>query len=197
MANDPDTHSAEARPPRAPVEPDWTPLRSSRPARIPTPPGEDPVLEFFQYRRRFAVVVGLSAGGLILLIPLVQGAGREWLASSWVPWGWVVGTFVLFYWLARRGVLAASRDWLAYKTFRTTPWVRLDELVEVSLALHFAGVPHVKLVDSAGRTVGVRLADVQANRDLWDLVYAGILRSMQSHDVKIDDFAHHRLQLPR
>lgn len=56
-------------------------------------------------------------------------------------------------------------------------WVDVYQLTEVRIKA--AGVNQMlRLKDSAGRQVSVKISDVQRNQALWDLAYNGILHSV-------------------
>lgn len=99
----------------------------------------------------------------------------------------------LFAWLlfnhSRREFTAAGAGWVAHNT----GWVRTYELVQVKIEVD--AQPHLLLVDSDLRATRPPLREIQQNRDLWDLVYNGILHSFQERYVHTDPNARRILQL--
>ncbi|WP_139274013.1 hypothetical protein [Saccharopolyspora flava] len=84
--------------------------------------------------------------------------------------------------LLPRGVInsvrvSAGADWLAVPS----GWVDTYELDAV--AVQGTLVPDVVLTDTAGRTIQISVADLQAHQPLWDLVHNGLLHS----DTQGDD----------
>lgn len=95
----------------------------------------------------------------------------------------------LLYRHGRRDFVGAGVGWLS----DGRGWVRTYELVEVSIAVDLK--PFLYLVDSDHRACRPSLESVQQNRDLWDLVYNGILHSFQERHVHTNANARRILQL--
>ena len=195
----PDPWTGEPRPPRAPgfIKWDKPPKdqdserdRSER--RKPTPPeGQGPVLEWYRHSQRFAIKMGI--GGAVLIgigVGFKQGLDYSWLS---MPWMWLVlavaglGMYSIF----RAIDPAAGSDWL--KVGRM--WVLLYELTEIK-ARHRGASMHLDLKDSGGRSLQVRVDHLQEDRDLWDLVYNGLLHSVLVNDATTNHTVHSRLKVP-
>src|SRR5207249_2037980 len=89
----------------------------------------------------------------------------------------------------RRAFYAAGADWVRNRK----EWVKTYELTEIEMHLHRAGI-ELFLKDGSGRSFSSRLADLQANRDLWDLVYNGIRHSL-ANGAKANSYARNALKL--
>lgn len=117
--------------------------------------------------------------------------GTSWL-SYWQPWSALVVTWLLVYRQHRLKECVAGVEWLA----RRKRWVRLYELTEVT----YLGIPfgplRLRLVDSGGRKVTIRLKDVRAERFVWDLTYNGILHSVVAGGAKTNEKLHLDLYVP-
>lgn len=55
---------------------------------------------------------------------------------------------------------------------------------------------HLDLKDSGNRSLQVRVDELQEDRDLWDLVYNGLLHSTVVNGAKINHAVHSRLKVP-
>lgn len=196
----PDPDTGEPRPPRAPGLVDKKKSaeeeirgRVTDPAKAPAPPeGEGPLLAWYKSSRRAALLV--TAWGLPLLVvgvTLLQGFSIEWM-KFWQLWALIVLFLAGLYSLQRTVVCSAGAEWL--KVGKT--WVRLYELVEVK-AKHRSNAIHLDFKDGGGREVMVEVDDLQGNRDVWDLVYNGILHSVIAGEAKTNGLVHSALDVPR
>lgn len=204
----PDPHTGEPRPPRAPgfrmpqrPSKELDRSRETRVSRKPSPPpGQGPVLVWFSHTQRKAFVE--AAGWFIAFsIFCVAYAGFTYgskgltMLSSPANW-WIllipVVIALVVYGIKRKNAAAAGADWVN----QGKAWVCTYELTKIRARTHATGV-HLDLQDGAGRTLGVPLDDIQRDRDMWDLVYNGMLHSVTLYPVDIDDESRRILDLPR
>lgn len=195
----PDQWSGEPRPPRAPgfIQQDKPPKeqdseRDRSEQRKPTPPkGQGPVLEWYRHSQRYAIGMGVAAFFVIgILIGLRQGLDFAWLAVWWM-WVFLFVAALGMYGIFRLVDPAAGADWL--KIGRT--WVLLYELTDIKVR-HRGASMHLDLKDSGGRSVQVRVDELQEDRDLWDLVYNGLAHSVIVNGATTNYAAHSLLQVP-
>lgn len=196
----PDPISGEPRPPRAPGfhKEDKPPKDQDRDRdqtirRMPTPPdGEGRMLEWYRHSQRNAIMVGLMGLAIIAIgLTVVQGFSFAWMAF-WPVWAIViVGAFIV-YGSVRAVECAVGAEWLKVGK----QWVRLYELTEIK-ARHRSNAIHLDFVDSAGRKVMVKSDDIQEDRDMWDLVYNGILHSVIAGGAETNNLVHSAFQVPR
>ncbi|MHA6802953.1 hypothetical protein [Salinifilum ghardaiensis] len=113
--------------------------------------------------------------------------------SDWVtdPFGWsLVGGLFLFTLLREWGLkLVAGSDWLRVNR----KWVDTYSLTNIELRGVWFGWM-LRLRDSEGRRVRTYMPDIEANRQLWALVYNGMLHSA-FHGAKVNNVAAGVLQL--
>ncbi|MFF5985696.1 hypothetical protein [Prauserella flavalba] len=131
------------------------------------------MLEWFYPDRTGRVVTGL----FLSLVAIVAYTLMDW-GFSWVenPWLWLLVVPWPFILLATGGNYrtAAGADWLIYGK---NGFVKTYELKSVKV--HIEGPVHaIDLEDRNGRGLRVKLHALQENRQLWDLVYNGILHSV-------------------
>jgi len=200
----PDRATGLPRPPAAPTSDSIgrsaTPI-DRRPHRHPAGPTVDhgPVLEWNQLSAWFASkVIGVLVLIVVGVISLTQH-GLAWTTSAWQAWvGIAVPAFAM--WVSiRRDWLAAGALWVQNRR----AWVALYELTRVEfqerVLLGWGQVDRpviLRLQDSAGRSVMLRLRAVQANPRMWDLVYNGILHSVASGTCDISPKAYFGLGFP-
>ncbi|MGJ7909169.1 hypothetical protein ACOQFL_22135 [Actinopolyspora sp. H202] len=196
----PDPWTGEPRPPRAPgfFQQD-NPLKDSDPERDrnrrrkPEPPeGHGPVLEWYRHSQRYAIRMGVAASVLIgVLIGVDQGFDYSWL-DMWWTWVFLVVAGFGMYGIFRLVDPAAGAEWL--KVGRT--WVLLYELTEIKVR-HRGMSMHLDLKDSGGRSVQTKVDEIQKDRDMWDLVYNGLLHSVVVNGASTNNAVHSRLKVPR
>jgi len=196
----PDRETGQPRPPRAPgllfkqkSEAVEARERVNDPGRAPaSPEGEGPVLAWYKSSQRRAL--RMAAWGVpvfIVGVTLLQGFSVEWM-KFWQVWLVVLLFIVGLYYLERKVECAAGAEWL--KVGKT--WVRLYELVQVK-AKHRSNALHLDFEDSAGRWVMVRAQDLQRSRELWDLVYNGVLHSVIAGGAKTNGLVHKVFEVPQ
>ncbi|GAB3283513.1 hypothetical protein [Parasphingorhabdus pacifica] len=195
----PDPWAGEPRPPRAPgfIKWDKPPKdqdserdRSER-RKPQSPEGCGPVLEWYRHSQRYAISMGVVGTVLIGFgIGVRQGLDYSWLGSGWM-WLFLAVAGLGFYGIFRKVGAAAGADWL--KVGRM--WVLLYELTEIK-ARHRGASMHLDLKDSGNRSLQVRLDELQEDRDLWDLVYNGLLHSVLINGATTNHTVHSRLKVP-
>ncbi len=196
----PDPTTGEPRPPRAPgfhkeekppKELDQDREHSSR--RKPSPPvGEGPLLEWYRPSQRSAIQGGIL-GFIILVIGLVvvRGLSFKWMVF-WPVWLIVVVGAFGIYMSFRTQECAVGAEWL--KVGRT--WVKLYELTEIKVR-HRSNAMHVDFKDRHDHVVQIQCDHIQEDRDMWDLVYNGILHSVIVGGAKTNNAVHSALAVPR
>ncbi|MEO3785726.1 hypothetical protein ABGB12_20550 [Actinocorallia sp. B10E7] len=98
-------------------------------------------------------------------------------------------TVVLLQFLAD-GRVSAGADWYRHGS----QWVSTYDLTKVMLGRGYSERT-LTLADGQGREVSSRLSTLQADPELWSLVYNGILHSVHHGDAEIDDFTYNWLAL--
>lgn len=141
--------------------------------------------------QRYAI--GMAAVGTVVIavgVGFRQGFDFSWVGLWWV---WIILAFwgLGFYGIFRKVGAAAGADWL--KVGRI--WVLLYELTEIKVR-HRGMSMHLNLKDSGNRSLQVRVDELQEDRDLWDLVYNGLLHSAAVNGAKTNWAAHSLLEVP-
>ncbi|MDN5748306.1 MAG: hypothetical protein L0H64_07340 [Pseudonocardia sp.] len=142
------------------------------------------------------IVVGFGVPGSVLLYNVfVTGEGSAFFTDWSRPWSLTavlavpfVGALLLYN-HGRREFVGAGAEWVS----DGHGWVRTYELIWVAIEIDTK--PFLYLVDSDHRACRPTLESVQQNRDLWDLVYNGILHSFQERYVHTNPNARRILQL--
>lgn len=180
--------------PEPPHAPGWVggASRDKRSAdRMPSsPPGQGPVMAWFPgHLRGPLLVVGFWAVVMVAIFTAANGFGWMNLWPVWLVFGFF---WFLIYRAQRLKECVAGVEWLA----RRRRWVRLYELVEVT----YLGIPfgplRLRLRDSGGRKLTIRLRDVRADQLVWDLTYNGILHSVVAGGARTNERLHLDLQVP-
>ncbi len=193
----PDSETGEPRPPRAPgfhqKEKSSRQQARRRAANAPSPPpGEGPMLTWFKSSRREALLVAAWAIPILpILVTALQGFSIEWM-SYWQPWVAVPVVMAIVYSVQRSVECSAGAEWFKVGD----AWVRLYELAEIK-AKHRSNAIHLDFKDRAGREVRVKSADIQEDRDMWDLVYNGILHSAIAGGAETNGLVHSAFKVPR
>ncbi|MFI0355143.1 hypothetical protein [Actinomadura sp. 9N407] len=207
----PDPLTGRPRPPDAPLQGEPR-ARDNSPggAKLDSPNGRGPALAWLNPRRRdviglIAVSVGLPVFTTTLIyITITQGLESELdgliamlgtEAYGWMPnpllWLPALVAMVAFAaGLYRKLWLAAGADWLRYGNSRVDTY----ELVRVSVN-RYSETSILLLIDSGGSRVSIDARALMRNRDLWNLVYNGILHSVAYGGAAVDARTRALLQL--
>lgn len=92
----------------------------------------------------------------------------------WPIWIVPIATGVLVYAGLRKKKIGAGADWLS---LGRKSWVDTYALTEIKVKTTGSG-NYADITDNEGRFVGVDLVGLHEDRDLWDLVYNGMLHSV-------------------
>ncbi|MFC7343257.1 hypothetical protein [Saccharopolyspora griseoalba] len=196
----PDATTGHPRPPRAPGyhKEDKPPKEQDRDrvrdqAKAPSPPaGQGPVLEWYKSSHRNAVITGFVAFVIMLVgLTLIRGGETAWM-QFWFIWAVLVLASFGVYASSRATECAAGAEWL--KVGKT--WVLLYELTSIKARVRSNAI-HLDLKDGAGREVKVSTSTLQEDRDIWDLVYNGILHSVIAGGAETNGMVHSALSVPR
>ncbi|MPY85862.1 MAG: hypothetical protein GEV00_21865 [Actinophytocola sp.] len=179
--------------------------RSNRFFAEPTPPpGMGPVLAWrhdgiADKARDVAWWFGLSV--VIGAAPsLLRGQGLHAL-TLWQIWMLIlVGTFVMSRPLSLKS-MSAGADWIQwcrrkrwYHRCAHQGWLKTYELVSIKGFTRIGMLTYLRLEDADGRVLKRMKHDLQPNRQIWDLLYNGILHSVANGAV-IDNLANGILKL--
>lgn len=191
----PDPHTGNPRPPRAPVDhasgDGSSQLKNTN--KPNPPPGQSPTLEWYRESPRSAVFSGMggfvvvAAGSGVLLDPYYW-----YSASSWWLWLFPLAAGVLITLTMGPDSCCAGADWVTHGK----EWINTYELTSVRI-VHAESRRKLTLADRRGQVVNLPLPTVQGNQNLWDLVYNGILHSINERDVDINPLARYGLKLPQ
>jgi len=186
----PDSETGLPRPPRAPVAIGWKPSKPATDIRASDPPpGKGPALEWSAQPRGDAwKMVGIA------LILIVAGISLYWVIFvGWEGFGWMkywptwllVLAGSLFFLLMRKGTkMTAGSDWVYIADKR---WIDTYNLREITVTR--GRDTDLKLVDNEDRQNISSLSEYQRNRNLWDLVYNGILHSAAYNNARVNSDA--------
>ncbi|QGK69537.1 hypothetical protein GIY23_08370 [Allosaccharopolyspora coralli] len=190
----PDPQTGQPRPPRAPLENGWR--RSEDKSRngatkVPQPPpAAGPVLEWFHPSHgRLWTFIALSVVVVAGVFTLKDG-GLAWMGTWWL-WLFFLPLPVFFLARERNLRIAAGADWLAYGNSS----LRTYELTKIHVTV--GGVAHQLILEDAhgGRLEYVPIHELQLNRELWDLVYLGLLHSTYENGADVNRMAKEYLSL--
>ncbi|TWF94142.1 hypothetical protein FHU35_14424 [Saccharopolyspora dendranthemae] len=133
------------------------------------------------------LIISVLGFGLLCL----KDWGFEWMGTWWL-WVLVLIPIPLWALIGRRHGISAGADWFAMKK----GYVDTYELTEVKVEGASGGLAWtLELADKKGTEMSVDAADAQANSKLWDLVYNGILHSVQQGSAKTNPKALDKLRL--
>ena len=139
----------------------------------------------------------MGAGGfgsaLLFLYTTLHFHGFNWITEIrvWPAWLIILGIFPILYLSLRADQVAAGADWVQ----SGKQWVRTYELTSITLKPSGPNLM-LQLIDRDGRKVRMSWSRIQDNRELWDLVYNGILHSVYLGHAEVDSGARHHLKLP-
>jgi hypothetical protein len=126
---------------------------------------------------------------LLLVVATVRAGGLDWVMTWWM-WLIILVSVTLMYRALRGQSLSAGVDWLRVNG----GWVRTYELVDIQ-AHRDPGFIALTLRDSGERRVRMKLYDLQQSREIWDLVYNGILHSVHVNGATTSSLARESLHL--
>jgi hypothetical protein len=169
-------------------------------AAVPQPPpGQGPVLAYHRppalsSRLKFRLLAG---GIVVVLIPpvsfvLIPGASLLRLGWMMLVALVILGNGLYIIRSSGRRFTAAGAEW--YST--GSRWVRIYELVEVTMSEDSRRGTQLLLADAHENEVRVSYQYVRQNRLIWDLVYNGILHSVVAGNADTDTFTRAKLDLP-
>ncbi|MER5392697.1 hypothetical protein [Saccharopolyspora sp. NPDC002686] len=171
----PDVQTGEPRPPEAPlVLGKMGPATTDLDQAGPVPDGRGPALDVFIQDRRTVLLGSLIVMGVIVIGASLQRGSFEWMSDP-VMLG-IVGVagliMVLRGWSTR---LTAGSDWLRVNR----KWIDTYKITNIHLYGVIVGWTLV-LQDENGRKVRTYLGSLEANRELWALVYNGLAHSVRT-----------------
>ncbi|TWF92574.1 hypothetical protein FHU35_17217 [Saccharopolyspora dendranthemae] len=186
--------TGEPRPPRGPLSRDWRkPEENSRRAlsKVPHPPeGAGRILESFHPTIASSYTFGFGISLAVLGLLTLQDLGFWWMHVWWL-WLFVVPWPFLFVLKRSRIRISAGADWLMYGK---SGLIKTYELTKVNL--DGSGWNAVlEIEDRAGERIRAPLRRFQYNRELWDLVYLGLLHSVQAGPARSNAAADAQLGL--
>lgn len=190
----PDPQTGEPRPPRAPLEPGWKmpgDKHKNGLSKVPQPPeGEGPLLEWFYPTRGTGLIMGTIMSVIMIGFFTLKDFGFSWMTTWWL-WLFVLPWPLLILLLTRNNRLSAGADWLGYDKHGL---IKTYELTKVEVTVGgFAR--YLVLEDRNGNAMRAQFGDLQQNRELWDLVYNGILHSVHAHGAQTNKMARDYLRL--
>jgi hypothetical protein len=106
--------------------------------------------------------------------------------TTWVPYAYIAGVGVFFYFAIGSVTLTVSPDWLCHKHGFATDWVTFGELSRVTLVSGPTGF-HTLELSSDQRKVSVHLSELREQDDVYDLTLQGIRQARQEGGVQVDD----------
>ncbi|QGK69226.1 hypothetical protein GIY23_06480 [Allosaccharopolyspora coralli] len=149
------------------------------------------MLEWYRHSQRYAIGMGLAAFVVIGIgVGIRQGFDYSFLQYWWM---WVI-LFVAalgMYSIFRAVDPAVGSDWLRVGRM----WVLLYELKEIKVR-HRGLSMHLDVKDSGNRILQVRVDHLQEDRDMWDLVYNGLMHSVLVNGANTNRGVHSRLKVP-
>lgn len=117
--------------------------------------------------------------------------GISWMSTWWL-WLFIAWPPFVFYFIGKSVGISAGADWFAVKT----GYVETYELAQVKVVGTSGGLAwDLELKDKQGNELSINLREIQTNRDLWDLVYNGIVHSVQRGSAKTNTRALDKLKL--
>lgn len=188
----PDSETGLPRPPHAPGYGGGDQnLGSLGFGTMPAPPPDHGRVFAWRPAGTLRTVSTLTISAVVLPGMLTLANGFEWMKHIVVWLVIVLGLFWMYLAIRTPGCVAGA-DWFK----RGRKWVEIYELTEITYKLPL-GSPKLKLQDSGGRAVTVRVKDLQGDRSLWDFVYNGMLHSIITGNAKTNEKLHLDLHFPR
>lgn len=190
MPQKPDPVTGEPRPPKAPIYGRAAEYTDTSEGKAPKPPGGcSPTLEWHTESNASNLLASAFVA-LLMIAVLLLAEGVSWVGYWWV-WVAVVVIPLIPYWVMRGSFRAAGAGWL--RTDRG--WVDTYDIILIRLEVTTKSV--LTLQDSTKRGVTVEIGSLQSNRRLWDLVYNGMLCSIENGvTTEVNAYAQKVLKLP-
>lgn len=155
-----------------------------------SPAGEGPLLEWFYPKRGSGAYVGGIMSAIMIGFFTFRDFGFSWMATWWL-WLFVLPWPFIFLLADRNIRISAGPDWLIYGKDGV---IKTYELTKVNVTI--GGAAHyLDLEDRHGAKLSTHILYLQFNRELWDLVYLGILYSVQEGGAETNDRADDYLAL--
>ncbi|QGK72092.1 hypothetical protein GIY23_06485 [Allosaccharopolyspora coralli] len=149
------------------------------------------MLEWYRHSQRYAIGMGVLGAILIgVFVGLRQGLDYSWLSMPWT-WAAIAVAGLGMYGIFRKVGAAVGADWLKVGKM----WVLLYELTDIKVR-HRGMSMHLDLKDSRSRSLQVRVDELQEDRDMWDLVYNGLMHSVLVNGANTNRGVHSRLKVP-
>lgn len=200
----PDPQTGQPKPPPAPGfmgtdKPDKkNPITDPSQAPSP-PPGQGPVLAWYKTSRLGAIVAALATCGTFGLITFggsfALGVSHRWMMLWWL-WAVLGLLLALGSYFRRRIDISVGADWLQDRRH----WVKLYELTNVTLVgrnSYRGNTYSLILKDRDGHVILIPVNSIQKDRDIWDLVYNGILHSVVIGEAETNRRLHAIINVPR
>ena len=184
----PDPATGEPRPPAAPAVLGLSAAQSGQPGAGDTAPhGRGPTLEAQGNPWWLAPATGCVLTVVTMIIFSISDGGGAWASD---PFAWCLLAAVFLITLFREwGVRLTGADWLRVNR----RWVDTYQLTHITLRGVWFGWT-LRLRDTDGRHLRTSLSDLEANPQLWALVYNGVTHSVH-HGAEINNLAAGMLRL--
>ncbi|MBE9376396.1 hypothetical protein IQ251_18245 [Saccharopolyspora sp. HNM0983] len=131
------------------------------------------MLEWFYPKSKNSAVSGLILSVIVVVFLMFKDGGVGWMAVWWM-WLFILPWPFLFMLTERNVRVSAGADWVCGGK---RSFVNTYELTEVTASVS-GTARSIELKDRYGNAFSTQLNDIQRNRELWDLVYNGILHSV-------------------
>ena len=148
------------------------------------------MLEWFYPTKGGSLATGAVGSVIIFTFLTFKDGGLSWAAVWWL-WLFIVPWPFIFIFVGHNSSLSAGADWVCGGK---RSFVKTYELVQVKATVGGAA-RSIELKDRHGNTFSSQLDDLQRNRELWDLVYNGILHSVHVHGAETNKMARNFLGL--
>ncbi|GAB3549123.1 hypothetical protein J2S53_004142 [Actinopolyspora lacussalsi] len=136
------------------------------------------------------MTLGAIMATVMFVFFCVRDTGFSWMTTWWL-WLFVVLSPLPFLFVGRAIRISAGADWLRYGK---TGFVSTYELTTAKITTGGAS-RYLELTDEHGNSAYAPLHNLQMNRELWDLVYNGILHSVRGNGAETNKLARTFLDL--
>ncbi|MCI2423459.1 hypothetical protein MOQ72_39215 [Saccharopolyspora sp. K220] len=160
-------------------------------SKVSQPPdGEGPILEWFYPTRGRALTFGAIAVAIMVAYFTWRDFGFGWMTVWWL-WLFIIPWPFIFLLAGRNIRISAGADWLIYGK---KGLIKTYELTKVNVTV--GGAAHyLDIEDRHGNELYVQINNLQLNRELWDLVYLGLLYSVHEGGASSNEMARNYLGL--